>query len=272
MTRLILVTIAISILFFSAAPARDLIDNYSAVQMAMGRTSLSLINTAHVIAVNPALLRATTQYTIAANYQEFYDIPDIYLIDGGASYNGEWFAVGLLLSYFGDLEIYQERRGTVGLSFSPHQLVSLGVNLDFSSISFDERFDALSEFSYGIGAAVHFENFILHAAASELNSPRLTTSDRKTKPGYRLGMHLTNNDNLCFNIEASGRGERDPQYHFGQEFRFEKIFFLRLGIVTNPSQPAAGLGIMWDWCVFHYALNDNSELGQTHTFGVSIIL
>ena len=186
MIKTICLTITILLLVCSVSFSRDLIDNLSAVQAAMGRTSLSLINNVHVIAFNPALLRATTQYTIAANYQEFYDIPGIYLIDGGASYNGEWFAAGLLLSYYGDLEIYQERRGTVGLSFSPHQIVSLGVNIDFSSISFDERFDPLSEFSYGIGAAVHFENFILHAAATELNSPRLTTSDRKTKPGYRI--------------------------------------------------------------------------------------
>ena len=272
MKRKLCLIVAVLIFVCSSVQARDLIDNYSPAQLAMGRTSLCAENTLFVIAANPALLCTTPRITGAICYQNFFELTGIYLFNGGASYNFGKLAGGLLISYYGDFKIFEERRFTLGLEYSPHKIFSLGINIDYSSITFDSRYEALDEFSFGIGMASFFEQFILHAVVTEINQPRLTGSDRRTKPGYRVGMHMNNNHNLVFNIEVSGRVEQDPQYHFGQEFRIEEHYFLRLGILTNPTQPSIGLGINWDNYTFHYGFNDNSDLGQTHSVGISVIL
>jgi len=254
------------------ASARDMIDNFSTAQLSMGRTALLAENTYSVAAANPALLKATAHITAGISYQSYYDLNDIYLINDAASYNTSRFSTGILIAYFGDFKIFEERRFTLSGAYNLPKILSIGLKIDYSSITFDYRYQALDEFSFGAGIAAYFEQFILHASLSEINQPRLTTADRKTKPGYRIGMHFNNNANIILNIEVSGHSDGDPQYHFGQELRIEKHYFLRFGVMTNPTQPSIGLGISWKNYTFHYSLNSNSDLGQTHSFGISVNL
>ncbi len=238
-------------------------------QSALGQTSLGRNNSAALMFSNPALLKYVPNSSFAFNYNRLYNISELDLINLAVSRNFGVIQAGFAYGNFGDPEIIVDNDLYFAASAQILSYASLGFDWIYRRLSFNGDYADLSRNSIGLGAAFDFEDVIFHASVCDLNSPRYSNDDEKSRPVYRLGISLMNISYLVLNLEMSACDGK-YRYHFGQEIMLEDKFFLRLGLVTNPTLPSAGFGLKWGRFQLDYAISRHSDLGETHSFGFAV--
>jgi hypothetical protein len=265
-----IITALIIILAFSISiSAGSMAEPLCSQQSALGQTSLGRNNSAALMLSNPALLRYVPNTSFALNYNRLYNLSELDLINLAVSHDFGAIQAGFVYGNFGDADIMLENDFCFAASVKILSYASLGFDWSYRRLSFNGDYADLSQNSIGLGAAFDFEDIIFHASVCDLNSPRLSEEDEKTSPGYRMGISLMNISYLVLNLEMSGCDGK-YRYHFGQEIMLEDKFFLRLGLVTNPTIPSAGFGLKWGRFQLDYAINRHSDLGETHSFGFAV--
>jgi hypothetical protein len=240
-------------------------------QGALGNTCLGRDNNASVLYANPALLEFVQQTSVAFDYNILYGLSELDQINLAIARDFKFMHAGFAYSNFGSPDIITENRFALAFSKDVYKYLTLGLRWEHFRISFADDFDDLSMNSISMGIASQFDEIVLHAALSNINRPSLVESEDRTDIEYRLGLCLRGLDYLVLNLELSG--ERDiRRYHFGQEIKLEEIFFIRLGLITNPTLPSGGFGIKWKQFQIDYAINRHSDLGETHSFGFAVNL
>jgi hypothetical protein len=240
-------------------------------QGGLGNTCLGRDINASVIHANPALMHFVEGTSIAFDYQILYGLPELDQVNLSLAHDFGFMHTGFAYSNFGQPDIIVENRVSVAFSKELLKYLSLGIRWDHYRLSFGGDFNDLSMSSLSLGIAAYSDNLVFHSAFSNITRPRLVESEDKADLGYRFGLCLRNLEYLVLNLELTGNGNI-RRYHFGQEIMLEEIFFIRLGLTTNPTMPSGGFGIKWNQFQLDYAINRHSDLGETHSFGFAVNL
>jgi hypothetical protein len=209
--------------------------------------------------------------SVAFDYQMLYGLPELNQVHLSLVNDFGFMHTGFAYSNFGQPDIIVENRVSISVSKELHNFISLGLRWDHYRLSFGGDFNDLSMNSLSLGIAAYSDDLVFHSAFSNINRPGLVESEDKTDLEYRFGLCLRNLEYLVLNLELSGAGDI-RRYHFGQEIMLEDIFFIRLGLITNPTTPSGGFGIKWNQFQIDYAINRHSDLGETHSFGFAVNL
>ncbi|HEQ99452.1 MAG TPA: hypothetical protein ENO22_08960 [candidate division Zixibacteria bacterium] len=263
--------LCIIIILAKSLNAGCLFNSFCPQQSALGNTCLGRYNNSSVIYVNPALLKLVERTSVAFDYQMLYGLSELDLINLSLSHDFGVMYTGLAYSNFGQPDIMVENRFALVFSKDVYQYFTLGLRWEHYRISFAEDFDDLGMNSISLGMAAQIDDVVFHTVLSNINSPRMVESQDKVDLEYRFGLCLRNLEYLVLNLELSGKGDI-RRYHFGQEIMLEEIFFIRLGLITNPTMPSGGFGIKWNQFQIDYAINRHNQLGETHSFGFALNL
>jgi hypothetical protein len=244
----------------------------SPAQSGMGGTCLARYNTAAVQMINPALMDILIGSSLAMNFSRFYNLSELDQISLAVSHDLEIIDIGIAFTNQGEAGFWTENMIAASLSKTIISRIAFGLKLEIHRVSFDERFESLDMLSIAAGAAYVDDDFVIHAALSDINKPRYSDSDSKTEPGYRIGASINSISPLVINFEVTGCKDDDQRFSFGQEINFEEKLFVRFGLITNPTLPSAGFGLMLNQFRFDYSINRHTVLGNSHNLGISISL
>ncbi len=250
--------------------ALDGVTPVSSQQISMGQTCISQQNCPMIMAANPALLSLVPGQAFSLNYQRLYNLSELDQISIAFSCDCGFAILGIIYSNFGESDIFVHNSFSLAMSKTFRDYLALGFRMDYEWVSFDERYDDLDRSSLALGVAYIHADFVLHIALSEINNPRFSDRDRKTEPGYRVGLSFLSIKSLVVNLETSGRKNGAQRYHFGQEIKLEKRLYIRFGLVTNPTLPCGGLGLNLDRFSLDYAISSHNELGESHSLGMTV--
>jgi hypothetical protein len=268
--KTIILSIGILIFGLQSLSALEGISPISSQQISMGQTCNSQQDCPMIMAANPALLSLVPGRAFSLNYQRLYNLSELDQISLAFSCECGFANLGIIYSNFGESGFFVHNNFSLAISKTVMEYLALGLRLDYERVSFDERFDALDRSSLALGIAYIHTDFAFHVALSELNNPRFSDRDRKTEPGYRVGLSFLSIKALVVNLETSGRKNGERRYHFGQEVQLEKRLYIRFGLVTNPTMPSGGLGLNLDRFSLDYAISSHNELGESHSLGMTV--
>jgi hypothetical protein len=269
--KTIIITISILMIGMQNLSALDGVTSVSPQQISMGQTCNSQQNCPLIMAANPALLSLLPDRVFSLDYKRLYNLSELDQITLAFSCDCGIAHLGIIYSNFGTADILIHNNLSMAISKTVMDYLALGFRFDYERVSFDERFDALGRTSVALGIAYIHNDFVFHVALSEINKPRFSDRDRKTEPGYRVGLSFLSIKSLVVNLETSGRKDGERRYHFGQEVQLEKRLFIRFGLVTNPTLPCGGVGLNLDRFSLSYAVSSHNELGESHSLGMTVI-
>lgn len=243
----------------------------SPVQEAMGQTSLSRYSSAQVIYYNPALSSCIDNRTFSLSYRRLYNLSELDQIWLSSSYRFKHLTTAISFSNFGETDILTENYLAFAMAYSFYDnRFQIGANLIYRWIDFGlDNYDNLNRIDFDIGAAGLYKGIVFHAAVYDITQSRYTDNDPKTEIGYRCGIGIQSLRDFTVNFELSGRKDDPTRFHFGQEFVLQKYLVLRFGIVTEPTLPSVGFGIVYDSFRLDYAINRHSRLDESHSLGIS---
>jgi hypothetical protein len=186
---------------------------------------------------------------------------DQYLLAAGLRYDQLEF--GLLLSSFGQSDLYAERGGQAMLAY---HLVSFSVGVTASGMrmEFGEMFDDLSFGTIGLTAGWHSEHLLLAASLDNLTEPAPAEGSIPyplTFSGY-AEFRQSERFSLTGKIETS---DEKTALGFGQRLRLSEYGELLLGLSTEPVQYGGGINLFWEKFVLTYAVSYHPDLGLSHT-------
>lgn len=243
----------------------------SPVQQAMGQTSVSRYLSAQVFYKNPALLSYIEKPSVSFSFRRPYNLNELDQLWISSSYSYNRLAVAIAFSNFGQADILTENHVRIGLScnlIDPY--MQIGAGLQYNQVAFGlNDYDNLSHVDFDFGLAGEYAEVIYHFAVYDINRSRYTDNDPETEIGYRAGIGIQSLNDFTVNLEISGRKNDPTRFHFGQEFVLQDYLLLRFGVVTEPTLPSAGFGIIYGKLRLDYAVNRHSRLDETHSLGLS---
>lgn len=186
---------------------------------------------------------------------------DQYLLAAGLRYDRLEF--GLLLSSFGQSDLYAERAGQAMLGYHLAAF-SAGVTLSGMRIEFGEPFDDLSFGTVGLTAAWRSEHLCVAASLDNLTKPEPAEGSvpyPMTFSGY-AEFHQSERFSLTGTIETN---DEKTSFGFGQRLRVSEYGELLLGLSTEPVQYGGGINLFWERFALTYAASYHSDLGLSHT-------
>lgn len=257
-------------LFCISISAESYTDALCSQQAALGQTALGRSNNAALMFANPALLKFVPGTSVALDYCRQYNMSELDLVNLAVSHNFGRVHSGFAYVNFGDPDIMTDNGFYFAASVGILKYISIGMDWTWRRLSFAGDFEDLTGNLIGLGMAFDFRDIIFHASIATNGSLRFSEDDDdENKPGYRIGVSLMNISYLVLNLEVSGI-DGQTRYHFGQEIMLEDKFFVRLGVITNPTIPSLGLGYRWSRFQLDYALSRHSDLGDTQSFGFTL--
>jgi len=266
--------IALLLIFFSCLNIAEANNPglVSPIQDGMGGTCLVHHNSAAIQFANPALMDIVDGTSFAFNYRRLYNISELDRISLAVTHDLGFIKAGIAFYNFGEADFWAENMLSLSLSKHIISRIAVGLRTEYHWVSFDERFESLNMLSIALGAMYSDDDFIIHVSLSDINKPRYSDLDSKTEPGYRIGMSLSSISPLVMNFEVTGGKDDDQRFSFGQEINFEEKLFVRFGLITNPTLPSVGFGLILSNICFDYSLNHHNVLGDSHSLGISIRL
>jgi len=178
-----------------------------------------------------------------------------------------WFTASLGFTNYG-FELYKENQVTVALSKNFSNLFFAGLSADFSFLTIK---------NYGSDNTVKLNLSGLYYVTPDLRAAfefrNITRSSRGSEPGqipvvYSIGVSYDAGED--FNLSAALEKETgfDPSVMAGFNYEPVKYLALRGGVSTVPEKFTAGIGIIYSYFQFDYAVFTHPEFQITHSFGV----
>jgi hypothetical protein len=240
--------------------------------VAMGGGLVALRGSEWSAFANPAALKTVGARTLALFYApQIFELKE--LSHAAASYI-EPTAIGtfaISASRFG-LDFYKESRVAVSYSEEVASTITLGVGLDYYSLSI-QNYGSAGTFGVDIGVLMEVADGVHWGfAAFNLNAPRIGTAQEKLPQVFSTGIAYSpfNEATLSASIRKDVRYA--VELRVGVEYEFIEMIAVRAGTSSEPSALNAGTGIHYLFARLDYAFTWHTELGISHQFSLSLNL
>jgi hypothetical protein len=170
---------------------------------------------------------------------------------------------GMLLSSFGQSDLYAEKSGQLLVAYQKDSLI-VGGTVSGMILEFGGGFDNLSVYSFGLTAGWRSRYVLLSIAADNLNEPK--PSDNSAAYPRRSSVYGEFRSTDRFSLTGRVSIERDEtEFGFGQRLQLSQYGELLLGVSTEPFQYGGGVNLFWKQFTLVYAVSYHPDLGLSHT-------
>lgn len=198
---------------------------------------------------------------VAANRKFDLKEFDQYAIGIGLHYKN--IHTGLLLSSFGESDLYAEKSGQLLVAYQKDSLI-VGGTLSGMMMQFGGGFDNLSVYTFGLTATWRSKYIIASIVADNLTEPK--PSDNSTAYPRVISMFGEFRNGEKFSLTGRTTIENDnPAFGFGQRLQLSPHGELLLGVSTEPFQYGGGVNLFWKQFGLLYAVSYHPDLGLSHT-------
>ena len=152
---------------------------------------------------------------------------------------------GINLTYSGFKNFNESQ---IGLAYARSLGKKVDVGAQFNYYSYRvPSFSGAATYNFEMGAIFHVTDKLNMGV--HLYNPtggHFSKTDEKLTSSFKIGVGYDVSDNFFVSSEIVKEENFPVNLNTGVQYRFEKQFFLRLGIATATSTGYAGIGISWD--------------------------
>ncbi len=167
-------------------------------------------------------------------------------------------------------DLYRENKVSIGISKNFSNSFFLGITTNLHSLSIKNYGSDLS-FSFDVG----FLSYIMNDLRIGFCYKNITRSsfgkERNQIPTlFGIGVSYSPRDNSNIQIAAEKDLDMPISLRLGIEYFIIKYVALRTGFTSEPDKFTLGLGIIYSFMQFDYAIFNHQDLGLTHQIGIII--
>jgi len=233
---------------------------------AMGNASVCF-DDAQSVFTNQAGMAFLNHNSFTAFGQSRFVSTGINGFNGGAVIHTRSGNFGLQLGYFG-IPSFNEQK--IGLAYGRKlaKEFSIGVQVNYLSSSIEELGNA-SSFNVEAGfLAYPIENLTVGAHVYNPIPQKINSIDYHPSL-IRVGLAYVFSEKLLISAQGDKDTENPLQFRAGLEYNLVQALDFRLGIQTQPSQMAFGLGLKVQNIQLDFASQYHRQLGFTPAFGIT---
>lgn len=278
------------VLALGALPARAAFENIMVSPRArgMGDASVAVADRAFATYLNPAFLAGGDSDAAAGlSYVRPYGYAfhDLYYLGGAYRLAGRLGSVGVSYRQYGvDFQgVDLQKEGTVTVSHGLpvyedlHSSIALGYGLNFYNLEFAETVGGLDPgddwsvgMDLGLVATVHGRTRI-GVLVHNVNAPKIGVDEEEIPRRLHAGVAYEPYAGVITTIELENVHGEKVQWHGGLEMELVENFFLRGGIMSEPSKLTAGFGYSLQGFAVNYGFSTGGGvLDSTHQFGLTM--
>ena len=234
-----------------------------------GRTVAASYGSVTATSSNPAMLRFAGRLTVAFGGQRLYSLSelDTYSIQLGIAF--KYLSAGVGFNSFGETDLYAENRFYSVLAADITGRLKTGVSITYNQIEFPYSSNNLNAVSFTFGGAyTAHDKIILHTAIANPFEPEIM-SGSVVHCEFITGIIMFPIEKMNFGVEVFSRSGEDMRYRIGESYGISREFRLNAGLMTAPFVPSFGFDIKTHWFRIGYAYTYHSDLGSTHTWGLT---
>ncbi len=296
MKRNLTVILLLALLGLAAAPAQAFFSNspISPRARAMGEASVAVPDAAFASYQNPAALALFGRPAIGTSFVRPYGLgfTDLLYAGGAIPLSPRAGTLGLGLRYFGvsyesdfggvheDNSLLKETALSlshgIGLYHDMHTTIDFGYSLDFYHV--DQGTDIHGQdpgdgWSFGIDVGLLVtlhERTKIGALVKNINNPHIGRDHEKIPPLLQGGISYQPYLGVITTFELEARQGESVMYKGGVEMMLAQGFFLRAGVLTNPSKLTVGFGYELKGFAVNYGYSSGGgTLDGSHQFGLN---
>jgi len=234
-----------------------------------GRTLAASYGSVTATSSNPAMLRFAGLLMLAFGGQRLYSLNelDTYSIQLGIDF--KYISAGVGFNSFGESDLYVENRFCGVLAADITGRLKTGVSITYNQIDFPYSSNNLNAVSFTFGGAyTAHDKIILHTAIANPFEPEIMSGSVVHRE-FTTGILMFPTDKANFGVEMFSRSGEDIRYRFGESYSISEEFRLNAGLMTAPFVPSFGFDINTRGFRIGYAYMYHSDLGSTHTWGLT---
>lgn len=198
---------------------------------------------------------------VAANRKFDLKEFDQYALGLGLHYKN--IHTGLLLSSFGESDLYAEKSGQLLVAYQKDSLI-VGGTISGMLMEFGGGFEDLSVYTFGLTAAWRSKYIIASIVADNLTEPK--PSDNSAAYPRFVSVYGEYRSGEKFSLTGKVSIENDKtEFGFGQRLQLSPHGELLLGVSTEPFQYGGGVNLFWKQFGLLYAVSYHPDLGLSHT-------
>lgn len=268
MEKWVLITILLLTVQIRHGRGQNSMDHFpkGAQSMGLGNASVTLNDPWAVFNNIGALGTASDQLIAFAGYDHRLGLNELTTLAAGLTIpTGKLGTLGIGLSNYGAALFNQQQIG-IGIA-NQMGLASLGIKLSYFQTNIEGfgrsarpviEFGGTAELIPGLFFGAHMYN-VTRSAVSKDSRDYLPTT-------MKAGISYRPSENLMVNLETEKELLSPPQFKAGLAYNFEKKFWARTGINTQPNNLFFGIGFKPRKYQIDYAMSRNYLLGFTHHF------
>jgi len=243
----------------------------SARIQAMGQTYVGLANTPEAIFVNSSGLAQLSSIAFSFYFANPFGIKELSFGSMAAIFPTSIGTYAMGLAQFGN-KLYGEQSLLLSYARSIQNRFYYGFNLHYMKLQIN---DYGSDFSYGIDLG--FLTKITSSLnwgfnATNLNRATLGKEREKLPQTFCTGISVSFGDQLILNMDIFKDSMFPLELRTGVEYILFNRLALRSGFSTEPTQFAAGVGLLFFLFEVDYAVTTHKDLGLTHNFSIQLQL
>lgn len=219
---------------------------------------------------NPAMLGKLKSFGAGLAYENHFLLSEFSYRSAAIAKPIKNAGIGISVGQFG-YSLYQENE--IGISYGQAfgEMLSMGVQLNYQSISLGENLGSKGVVSanYGIAAKVNKE---IELAAMIININRAKLSDyqdERLPTIIKMGLSYRYSKKVIFLSEVEKDIDHSPIARFGIEYFTNEIIYLRVGYASNPSLSSFGFGLKFSNFQLDIASSYHNTLGFSPQISLS---
>lgn len=209
-------------------------------------------------------LENSEKLSIDFGYKRQYDLKELDLVYSTLSYKVKNYNLIAGFTQLGDQELYTQKNIRFGFLFTK-SIFTIGNFVTGEFHDFNNRYNSVSRFSYGISLQLRHKDFILSSVIDNLNKPSLTENSQKAEPKLTLYGELfglkKNKTTFMFSTQQGYKNK----FGIGESIKISEFSSLMFGFSTAPIELGGGVKLRLKDNSLIYNSSYHPVLGLTHT-------
>ncbi|MCX6256479.1 MAG: hypothetical protein NTW49_01030 [Bacteroidia bacterium] len=177
--------------------------------------------------------------------------------------------LGASVSYFG-YSSYNEIKAGLAYGKSFGKILSAGLQLDYCNTYVTGEYGNRGALVVEAGLQSQpIENLLIGVHVFNPLRAKIAVYDENIPTILRMGVAYRFSDKVILAVENEKDMLMKPVFKTGIEYHIYKNFFIRTGVMTNPTQLCFGIGYIMNDFQFDMAVSNHPELGITPHFSLS---
>jgi len=242
----------------------------SALSQSVGGVVTLIPASPSVSTSHPALIGFATPKTSAElSYRQLFGLGELEDFAAHLSHKHRRLGGALSMSRFGQAGLYQEYTVSAASSFQIRSDVAVGAALLYRSAEFGENQSRYAGAELAISAAYRPMPSILISAATRRLMADQVYDDIDTDPVYEASLAWTSPSEVSLGAIWTRERQGDHRFALGQILNLTQNLDFLAGLRFAPVRYTLGGRALYRGMSLVYAYEGHSELGATHSFGLS---